>query len=334
MIEAFLDDTPGETRGVVVRDGRAEHLIIHRDGDPATHRLGARSVGRVRAVAPGLRGAFVELADGGDGFVAIGKGDAPKVGEAMEVETTAEPRGGKGPVLRRLASASGAPRLLAAGPPVADILSRLEPGAEPICGVEATKASLDAEDDALATRLTFPAIGLDLAVERTRALIAVDIDHAPTPGRDGGRERSRVNAEGLREAGRLIRLKSWGGLVVIDLAGTQLPPAVLEEAKAAFGPTASFGPLSRFGLLQLSLPWGRRPVEEAIADGSARAIAGVRRLRLALLTDTRSPRLTLVLPTDEAAGARPLVARLGPRAAIASDPSLLAGRWRIEEGPA
>ena len=38
---AFLDRSPGETRGVVLLDGRPERLLIVRDGD-ATPRLGAR----------------------------------------------------------------------------------------------------------------------------------------------------------------------------------------------------------------------------------------------------------------------------------------------------
>ena len=58
-LEVFLDDTPGEVRGVVVRDGRFEHLLIQREDDVAEHRLGARCVGRIAEVHPGLRGAFV-----------------------------------------------------------------------------------------------------------------------------------------------------------------------------------------------------------------------------------------------------------------------------------
>ena len=59
-VEVFLDETPGETRGAVMRDGRYTHLLIHRDDDAAQTRLGARSIGRVTEVNQGLRGAFVE----------------------------------------------------------------------------------------------------------------------------------------------------------------------------------------------------------------------------------------------------------------------------------
>ena len=63
-IEVFLDETPGETRGVIVRNGRFTHLILHRDSDRPSDRLGARCVGRIARVEAGLRGAFVDLGAG------------------------------------------------------------------------------------------------------------------------------------------------------------------------------------------------------------------------------------------------------------------------------
>ena len=60
-VEVFLDETPGETRGAVMRDGRYTHLLIQRDGDAPQTRLGARSIGWVVEINPGLRGAVVDL---------------------------------------------------------------------------------------------------------------------------------------------------------------------------------------------------------------------------------------------------------------------------------
>ena len=77
--------------------------------------------------------------------------------------------------------------------------------------------------------------GIDLAVQRTRALIAVDIDYAHLPGRDARKGRERANREGLKHAARLIRLAHWGGLVAIDLVGANLnPDAVMTAARSAF----------------------------------------------------------------------------------------------------
>lgn len=326
-VEAWLDETPGETRGVVARDGRFTHLILHREGVPAQHRLGARAVGRVIERARGLDAAFVDLGtDGPPGFL---PGKAGAVGERLEVEVVAEPREAKGPTLRRLGPGQGAPRLLAPGPTVAETLAALAPGVVPIEGAGAIRAGLEAEQEALSDGLSVPDLGLDLAVQRARALIAVDLDLAADAPRAA---RDRANRRGLAEAARLIGLKAWGGLVVVDLiGGAQDGDKITAAARAAFaGPQVAFGPVSKFGLLQLSLPWGRSPVEDSIRAGGP-AVAGVRALRLALLEDRATPRLTLVTSPTEAGAVAPLVARLGPRAAYRVGADLRSGAHMVVE---
>jgi len=334
-VELFLDDTPGETRGVVMRDGRYTHLIVERDDDLPQFRLGARSVGRVAEVAPGLRGAFVDLGGGPPAFLSGGGGDLPVQGESLDVVVSAEPRGGKGAVLRRMGAGEGRPRLLESAASLAAMLQDLAPDVPIVTGLAAIDAAQEAEEEALADQFAFPAFSLDLAVQRTRALVAVDVDHAPTAGRDPGQDRRRANVEGLRQAARLIGLKAWAGLVAIDVAGDGRDgEALLKAARAAFAhePQAAFGPVSRFGLLQVSLPWRRTPVEEVLAPSPRRrAVTVARRLRRAMLANTASPRLVARCAPDEAAIAAPLVARLGPRAAVIADPAVPAGRAQIEE---
>lgn len=344
-IETFLDDTPGEVRGMVVRGGRFERLIIQRESDVAQHRLGARSVGRVAAVDPGLKGAFIDLGAGEPfGFLPLRKSDRVAVGGKVEVEVAAEPREHKGPTLRMPGAGEGEPRLLRPGPTVAETLARLAPGVEPRRGAAAIRASLEAEEEALAPGALFAHLGVRLAVERTRALVAVDIDHAAAPGRDGRRDKGRANRDGLMQAARLIRLKGWGGLVAVDLVGTGHDgPATLAAARQAFGaafgddPEVALGPVNRFGVLMLSLPWRTTPVEERLLapDGrpapETRAIEAVRRLGLALAGDTAAPYLTLRCPPAVAAMAETLAARLGPRARVKADPAL-SGGVEIDEG--
>lgn len=322
-VEVFLDAAPGETRGIVFRDGRAWTLIIHKDDDRPEHRLGARVVGRVARLAPSLHGAFIDLGCGEPfGFLPLGKVDRPAEGAKLELLITAEPRERKGPVLRRLGEASGEPRLLAAGPDVAAILNHLAPGVPVTTGAEAIRAALEAEEEALSGGVVEPGVGLDLAVQRTRALTAADIDYAPAAGRASRKGREAVNREGLRQTARLLALKGWGGLVVIDLAGVGLhPETTLSMARQAFADHdgAAMGPLSRFGLLQLSLPWARTPADERLAAPGAQEIGALRRLRLALLTDRASPRLTLHCGSASAAILSSWVAQLGPRAHIRPD---------------
>ncbi len=333
-LEVFLDKTPGETRGAVSRDGRYTHLLIARDDDVPQQRLGARSMGRVIEINSTLRGAFIDLGAGPPAFLGLSRGDTLTQGDRVEVVVTAEPRADKGAAVRRLGKGEGNPRLLESAPNVADWLRLIAPGVAAVEGAAAIDAVHDAEDEALSHHFTFPA-GLDLAVQRTRALVAVDIDHAPTPGRDAGKDRARANVQGLAQAARLIRLKNWGGLVVVDLVGGGRDgDAQLKAARAAFAhePQAAFGPVSRFGLLQLSLPWSRAPIEEVLKPTArTRAQALVRRLRRHMLADTAAPRWVARCTPEEAAIAVPLAARLGPRAAVLADPAVLPGRAYIEE---
>ncbi|MEY3293581.1 MAG: hypothetical protein RJB12_1352 [Pseudomonadota bacterium] len=340
-VEVFLDDTPGEVRGVVARDGRFEHLLIQREDDVAEHRLGARCVGRIAAVHPGLKGAFVDLAADLPGFLPFRGQDRLDEGQKVEVEVSAEPREGKGPTLRLIGAGEGAPRLLRPGPTVAETLAVLAPGVEPVTGLAGIQASRSAEEEAGLPCELFPETGLDLMIQRTRALIAVDLDLAPAPGvAFGAPARTRANRQGLHMAARMIRLRRWGGLVAVDLIGTGLDgDAVMTAARQAFGgdPDVVFGPVNRFGVLQLAMPWRRTPLEEILngRDRSRRpeqrAQDIARSLRFALLSDTKSPRITARAAPVDATLAGPLVARLGPRANLKSDPSMEPGAFLLED---
>lgn len=335
-VEVFLDIMPGETRGMVFRDGYPEHLLIQRDSDVPQHRLGALCVGRVTEVATGLRGAFVDLGTGDPaGFLPLGRESTVRNGDRIEVEVTAEPRDGKGPVLRQTGPGEGIPRLLAGAPDVAAQLASLAPDVTVETGLAAIAAGREAVEAALGETVVFPALGLDLAVQRTRALVAVDVDFAPVAGRDARKGRERANREGLVHAARLIRLKRWGGLVVVDLVGTgQDWDMIQRTAKTVFGgdPAVVIGPVNRFGVLSLSLPWRLRPIEAVLGRTvEDRALDMVRSLRHRLLEDTATPRFTAVCAADEAAVAAPLVARLGPRAALRVAAGAATGAARIEE---
>lgn len=339
-LEVFVDETPGEIRGVIAGDGQFEHLLIQREDDVAQHRLGARCLGRVMDVQPGLKGAFVDLGTGPPwGFLPTRKGDGVAVGQKLEVVVSAEPRERKGPTVRRIGVGEGQLRLLADGPGVIETLARLAPGVEAVTGVAAIRASRDAEEAALSVGALFPDTGLDMTVERTRALIAVDLDLAAVAGVTvNAASRARANRQGLYQAARAIRLKRWGGLVAIDLVGVGHDgEAILKLARQAFGPDPEIvhGPINRFGVLQLSLPWRLTPLEEVLngRDGRRRPAHrvqdAVRSLRLALLSDTTLARITLRCAPDVAAAAEALVARLGPRAYLQGDPAMLTGTFEV-----
>ncbi|MEH6665715.1 MAG: RNA-binding protein [Brevundimonas sp.] len=328
----YIDDSPGETRGIIESDRGFEHILIQRESDDPALRLGAVSVGRVARVEPGLRGAFVDLG-GAEGFLPLKRNAGLHVGRKIEVEVVAEPREAKGATLRMLAAAEGEPRLVRPGPGVAEWLSRLAPGLAPISGKAAIEAGWAALEDAEAPAM--PAGGPDVAVERTRAMITVDIDQPPLPGRGlTAGDRHRANQEGLRIAARLIRLRRWGGLVAVDLLGAGHDGAqITAAARMAFGadPAIAYGPVNRFGVLQLVLPWRFSPLEELIHGGvEALACEVARQLNHALLGDTGSPRISVRCHGEIAKAAVPLVARLGPRAHVQADDSLPPSRVIVE----
>lgn len=336
-VEVFLDDTPGELRAVIRRDGHFEHLLIESERHEPQTRLGARSVARVRAAAPGLKGAFVDLGAGGEAFMSLRGGlDAP-VGSKVEVELVAEHRATKVPVVRWIGPASGEPRLLTPAPALAETLVRLAPGATAVTGKAAIEAGWAAVEDSR----THPVIqGGSIAVERTRAMVTVDID-LNSHDMARGRERDAANRRGLLEAARAIRLRRWGGLVAIDLIGVGHDgAAILKAAKAAFGddPRIVYGPVNRFGVLQLALPWERTPLEEILyrdpylqafwPDQAAQEVT--RRIRFELISDTTRARIVVRCPTQVARLAAPLVARLGPRAHLKPDDNLRISEHVVE----
>lgn len=339
-VEVFLDETPGETRGVIRRSGRYEQLLIQRHDEEPRHRLEARCVGRIIEINPGLKGAFVDLGTDRPGFLPLPPRLRLHQGEIIEAVVAAEPREAKGVVLRRLGVGAGEPRLLQPAPDVRALLIRAAPDSAVQTGVAAIDAAMEAEDEALAEHFVFQGGALDLSIQRTRALVAVDFDHRPPPGRDGAAARAAANAEGLRQTARLLALKALGGLVVVDLVGDgREGEATLRQARDAFAGVQSvaFGPVSRFGLVQLALPWRRRPVVERLCDSKGcptlqtEALALVRAMRRNLLTDTTAPRVAACAAPDLAAIAQPLIRRLGPRAGLIVDADQPAGAVRFEE---
>lgn len=271
---AFLDEGPGEARGVVTLSGRPERLIIVRETDPPAQAPGAEVVGRVRSLAPGL--AFVDLGAGPDGVLNL-KPEMGRLreGQALRVEVRAEARSGKGASLRWLGEAEGPVRVLEPAPTLRAELERLVPREVVETGPEARAAADEAEAEALETIFPLPGGGT-IAVERTRALVAVDVDLGERTQAAAGAKRAmaEANRAAIATAARVLRLKGEGGLVVIDLAGRgHNGPAMLEAARAAFGPDnpgVAIGPVSRFGTLELASPRRLRPLAERLLGPDGR----------------------------------------------------------------
>jgi Ribonuclease G/E len=334
--QAFLDIGVRERRGVVLLDGRPERLLIERDGEPASQRLGACPIARVRRIERGQKLAFLEMPDGPDAVAPPGR---LAEGQAVEVEVTAEARGDKGAAVRTGAMAEGPPRLLKPAPTLVDRL-REWAGAPPVEGAEARVAADEAEEAALQPVHTLPGGGR-IAIEPTRALVAVDVDIGEARGGDARRLARAVNLAAIAETARLLRLKGLGGLVVLDLVGKGHDgPAMSQAAREAFavdGAGVSIGPISRFGLFELAIPHRARPVAEVLldADGRPGLESVCHRLARAVEAEARAApggRMLARTAPEAAAVFEPWLAALnaqfGPRIELVSEPNW--PRWRFE----
>ena len=321
----FIDEGPGETRAVVTLDGQPEHLIIEREGEPDRPRLGETWRGRVGAAAPGFRGYFVDLGAGPAALMAATAGGRPTQGAAITVEVTAEARADKGPLVKALGPAEGPPGRVTRAATLEARLREIAPDAPISYDAPARDAADIAEEMALADVHMMPG-GLSLAIERTRGLVAVDVDFASSEA--GKRAIQEANRRAVREAARLIRLKGWGGPVVIDLIGKAPDHAeILAQAKLAFAadqPGVVMAGVSRLGMLELALPWRRTPVAERLLDprGEPTARTVAQRLCRALAEEGRNDpggQFVARCAPEVAAELEPLVRELGPRFSLMAE---------------
>ena len=225
----YIDESPGETRGVITLDGRPERLLLRRAGNDYP-RLGARYIGRVLKIERGSDLALIDL--GADGHAALRlKPDrpVPVEGQALDVEISIEPQGPKAAVVRVIGPASGHPGICGDPMTLEARLRAFAPEADIVSGLEARLVADQAEDEALAVEHPLPNKG-SLAIEGTRALTAVDVDLGSGGGRDPKRAAREANMTAIAEAARLLRLRSVGGLVVIDLVGRGHDGAALTRA--------------------------------------------------------------------------------------------------------
>lgn len=327
----YLDDAPGERRGVVTLDGLPERLLIERAGDRPEHRPGARLIARVRRIEPALASAFLDVGTEPDAILPLAGLKGLSEGARITVEVLAPPRIGKGALVRYVEAGDGEPRLLTPAPDLIEHLTAFAPGESVRGGSEAREAADTAEEAVLAIEHALPGGGR-VSIEPTRALTAIDVDLGAASG-DPRRAAARTNIAALHASARLLRLKGLGGLVVIDLIGKGHDgEALTKAALSAFAPDepgVSIGRVSRFGLLELALPRRSTPLVERLTGPGGASSAEAQAYRLLRRMQTQ------VAPGGYIEGVSPpavhslaaalaphLQARIGPRFRLTADPEL------------
>ncbi len=331
----YLDDAPGEMRGVVALNGMPERLLIDRASDRPEHRPGARLVARVRRIESALASAFLDVGAEPDAVLPTAGLKGLSEGARVLVEVIAAPRLDKGAVVRLIGEGQGTPRLAAPAPDLVEQLQAFAPGVSIGRGRPARDAADAAEAAVLAVEHALPGGGR-ISIEPTRALTAIDVDLGSGGGAASAEARRaavRTNLAALETGARLLRLKGLGGLVVFDLVGKGHDGNRLTEAAlAAFGPDqpgVAIGRVSRFGLLELALPRRGAPLAERLVDQTGKPTPETTALRL--LRDMEAQ----VAPGAYIEGrcgpdaykfatqlAPLLAARIGPRFRLSADASL------------
>lgn len=337
----YIDEGPGETRGVITVEGRPERLLSQRPGLEYP-RLGVGYRARVLKVEKAAGLALLDLGEGLTAALRIKPDRPPPVeGQALEVDIAIEPQGGKDAVVRVIGPSSGPPTRLGEPASIESRLLALAPSAKIVRGPEARAVADQAEDEALAIEYALPGGG-SLAVETTRALTAVDVDLGAGGGGDAKRAARQVNLAAIAELARLLRLKALGGLVVIDLVGRGHDGQALSHAvQIAFGPEQPgviIGPITKFGTLELAIPRRFRPVRDGLCDARGRPSLETLALRLmrAMEREGRAEpggRVLALCSPDVQAAAQAyipsLTATLGARFEIRSDSGLEREDFRV-----
>lgn len=300
----------GLARAAIFRDGKAQLYAEGYATDPALTVLGMQSVARLKGRAGGV--GFLALADGGEAALDVPADALSRLndGVALEVEIAAEARAGKLARARlvRVAEGEEARRIS----PMRDLKARIIAQARALLGDEPLEEDEDpdaidaAEDEAFSPSGALPGGGY-LSLERTRALIACDVDLGDLVS--GKAAVRRCNDAAILEVARRLRLSGLAGLVVIDLIGRRHDNEALRKTlQRAFGAEAlriMGAPVTKFGTLEFIRPWATCPAMDLAPD-----LVAARRLlwTAARQSESCSGRvLTLQGPVDVLDRIRPLL---------------------------
>jgi Ribonuclease G/E len=365
--EIRVGTSPGEVQVAALRDGLLIDYAVWRPGAPDG--VGDLHRGRLATRVPAMAGAFITL-DGAEGFLPDSEGGAGRgPGDTLLVRVTRAAAGGKGPrVTARLSTAEkalaggGPPALVRRGPSailriaelyanapllvddtklVAELRAVFADRVTTTSGVLTTE--LEADIAALAEPIVVLPNGARLAIEPTRALVAVDVDTASaTTSRQTKRIAQRkLNLALLPELARQIRLRELGGPILVDFAGlgtkdrAGLAPALAAALTSdpACPRLLGFTPL---GLAEILRPRIHAPLHEMLAGPHAAGLRALRRLDREVaaapqrhLALRAAPNVVTALQVDPVA-LPDLARRSGRPLILRSDPVLPPDTWVIE----
>ena len=269
VITLHYDSRFGLARGAVCIDGQPHLYVEGHEYNQSLIMVNSRSVARLKSKAGGV--AFLLLADGAEAVLDVPQEGFAKLveGTALEVEIIAEPRQEKLARARLIAPVTGEPRRISPVQSLKDrLLTRVKDWGDIVESIVDFDALDAAEEAALNPSAPLPEGGY-LSIERTRALIACDVDSAGGEGNATPKAFTKLcNERAVADIGRRLRLSGLAGLVVIDLIGKRHDADRLRQLlQAGFGSEAGkliIGPIGKFGTLEFVRPWGATPLMDTV----------------------------------------------------------------------
>ena len=243
-----FEDCIGETRAAVYEGRRMVELYVRRWSDENKARAGDVYAGRIAKIDQTMGGAYVDIGTDAQGlFTFTNSPNAPRLteGQMGEFEVSKATEIGKGPILkfRTLSELDKAAKL--SGFDLKEyIANRFE-------GIQFSEATVSVIDGATETEIAIKGGGT-ISIERTRALIAIDIDKGPA------KSSFDVGMAALPLIAHELRLRGLGGLIVIDFPNLRQPRqrnTLQKAAERAFADDPNIvkiAPLSRFGALEMT----------------------------------------------------------------------------------
>lgn len=244
-----IEEAVGETRAAVYENKTLVELYVRRWSDKNKARAGDVFHGVVRRVDNGMGAAFIDLGSDPMGFLKFTMApNAPRFreGQRLEVEVTREAEMAKGPVLRykKLVEA-GKPGRISGGDIKDYIFERFNGW------VKFEEAKINSIEEACTREIAIEGGG-DIAIDFTRALVAIDVDKGPA------QSGFSVGQNVLPLIASQLRLRGIGGLIVIDLPNLRQPKQrekLYHLAQTAFENDPNIvkiAPMSRFGTVEMT----------------------------------------------------------------------------------
>jgi len=290
---AVIDRGIGETRCAVYEGKRLVEIHIRRWSDNGLPRLGDIFAGRVTSIDPSLGGAFVDFGAGPHALLKFtNMSGAPRLteGTMVKCEIAREGISGKGPVVKFIDVSEVKKPMPLVQITLEDFLTRRF---GPDLKIE--EAPVNHIEDAVETIIALPGGG-DIAIEPTRALVAIDVD------KGGAQSSFEVSKAATQIVAQQLRLRGLGGLIAIDFPNIRQPKQkeqlaqVLERAFENDPNQIKFAKFSRFGVQEMTRAIRTRPLDDLFKDKKmSLAMLALRRLEREA-TANPGAQLTLTVP--------------------------------------